>query len=95
MKTLLHMNKEVYLGTTYKCSACKLMAYILKEVLKDRPDVELKTLDYTELPEWIKTNVRLSDFPCVVFVVDDVIKFTFTGTKPAREVRQIIKDINF
>ena len=23
------------------------------------------------------------------------IKFTFTGTKPAREVRQIIKDINF
>ena len=89
------MNKEVYLVTTYKCSACKLMAYILKEVLEDRPDVELKTLDYTELPEWIKTNVRLSDFPCVVFVVDDVIKFTFTGTKPTREVRQIIKDINF
>ena len=44
------MNKEVYLVTTYKCSACKLMAYILKEVLEDRPDVELKTLDYTELP---------------------------------------------
>ena len=89
------MNKEVYLVTTYKCSACKLMAYILKEVLEDRPDVELKTLDYTELPEWIKTNVRLSDFPCVIFVVDDVIKFTFTGTKPTREVRQIIKAINF
>ena len=89
------MNKEVYLITTYKCSACKLMAYILKEVLEDRPDVELKTLDYTELPEWIKTNVRLSDFPCVVFVVDDVIKFTFTGTKSTREIKQIIKDINF
>lgn len=92
---LLKVNKVIYLGTTYKCSACKLMGYILRQVLEDRPDITLETLDYTELPEWIKTNVRLSDFPCVVFVVDDVIKFTFTGTKPAREVKQIMKDINF
>lgn len=89
------MSKVIYLITTYKCSACKCQEYILKEVLKEHKDIELKIIDYSKTPEWIKTNVILTDFPTTIFIKDDVIKYHFVGTKANRKVEALIKDINF
>lgn len=89
------MSKVIYLITTYKCSACKCQEYILKEVLKEHKDIELKVIDYNKTPEWIKTNVILTDFPTTIFIKDDVIKYHFVGTKANRKVEALIKDINF
>lgn len=88
-------NKIIYLGTTYKCSACKCQEVILKDLLQEYPEIELKVLDYLSLPEWIKTNVRLSDFPCTVLVKDNVIKYSFMGTKSKRKIKAILEDIDF
>lgn len=89
------MNKVIYIITTYKCSACKCMEYILKNVQKDNPTFTISVLDYTETPEWLTTNVTMTDFPTVIFTKDDVIKYHFTGTLSKQKVLQIMEDINY
>lgn len=89
------MSKVIYLITTYKCSACKCQEYILKEVLKEYKDIELKIIDCSDVPTWIRINVILTDFPTTIFIKDDVIKCHFVGTKTNRKVKVLIKDINF
>lgn len=88
-------NKVVYIVTTYKCSACKCMEYILKEIQKDNPTFTITTTDFQKVPEWIKINITLTDFPTVIFIDNDVIKYHFTGTLPGRKVVKIMNDINF
>lgn len=88
-------SKVVYIVTTYKCSACKCMEYILKEIQKDNPTFTVTITDFNEVPEWIKTNVTLTDFPTVIFVDDDIIKYHFTGTLSKRKVVRLMNDINF
>lgn len=88
------MNKTIYLGTTYKCSACKCMEAILKEFHKHN-NFELVVMDFKELPEWIKTNVKLTDFPVTIFVKDNVIKYNVVGTKSISKLKEIVEDIDF
>ena len=88
-------NKVVYIVTTYKCSACKCMEYILKEIQKDNPTFTITTTDFQKVPEWIKNNITLTDFPTVIFIDNDVIKYHFTGTLSERKVVKIMNDINF
>ena len=72
-------NKVVYIITTYKCSACKCMEYILKEIQKDNSTFTITT----------------TDFPTVLFIDNEVIKYYFTGTLPRKKVVEIMNDINF
>lgn len=88
-------NKVVYVITTYKCSACKCMEYILRNIQKDNPTFTITTTDFNEVPEWIKNNITLTDFPTVIFVENDVIKYHFTGTVNGKKVVKIMNDINF
>lgn len=71
------------------------MEYILKEIQKDNPTFTITITDFNEVPEWIETNVTLTDFPTVVFVENDVIKYHFTGTLSRKKVIKIMSDINF
>lgn len=89
------MNKVIYLGTTFKCSACKCQEHLLNKALEERSDIELKVCDYTELPEWLQTQVRLSDFPVTIFIEDDVIKYNVIGTMSVRKLKSLMADINF
>lgn len=89
------MNNIIYLGTTIKCSACKLQESIINKVLQDRNDVDFIVCDYTELPDYIKTNIKLTDFPITIFVKDNIIKYNFVGTKAGKLIKEIINDIKF
>lgn len=88
-------SKVVYVVTTHKCSACKCIEYILKEVLKEHPTFTITTVDFKEVPEWLKNNVLMTDFPTVIFLDNDIIKYHFTGTLPKSKIIGIIEDINF
>ena len=88
-------SKVVYIITTYKCSACKCMEYILKEIQKDNPTFTITITDFHDVPEWIKNNITLTDFPTVVFIENDVIKYHFIGTLSRKKVIKIMYDINF
>lgn len=88
-------NKIVYVITTYKCSACKCIEYILREIQKDNPTFTIITTDFQNVPEWIKTNITLTDFPTVIFVENEIIKYHFTGTLSRKKVVKIMSNINF
>lgn len=90
------MIKEVYLATTKGCEACKIMENILRKVHQQNLyTFSIHVLDFSELPEFIKTDVPLTDFPVTIFVEDNVIKYHFTGTTSAKKLQDIINDINF
>lgn len=88
-------NKIIYLGTTHDCSACKLQQYLLEDVLEHHTDIKLEVCDYTGLPEWFKVQVKLTDFPVTIFVKDDVIKYSFVGTRTVDKIEKLIRDIKF
>lgn len=88
-------NKVVYVVTTPGCSACKCMEYILKEIQKDNPTFSIISTDFTKVPEWLKINVTLTDFPTVIFIDNNVIKYHYVGTISKSKVLKLIKNINF
>lgn len=88
-------NKVIYLIKTFGCSACKCMEHILKDVVAEYPDIEFVVTYFSEIPDFIKLNVRLTDYPTTIFVKDDVIKYHFVGTMSAKNIKTLIKDIDF
>ena len=90
------MIKEVYLATTKGCEACKIMENILRKVHQQNLyTFSIHVLDFSELPEFIKTDVPLYDFPVMIFVQKNVIKYHSSGTMSAKKLQDIINDINF
>ena len=71
------------------------MESILNDIQKDNSTFTINSTDFTKVPEWLKTNITLTDFPTVVFVDNNVIKYHFVGTKSKSKVLKLIMDINF
>lgn len=88
------MNKIVYLVTTKGCQACRVQRNNLNIAIEDY-DIEYKECDFTELPDWLQTNVVLTDFPVTIFIEDEVIKYHFSGTKSVNKLNKILRDLNF
>lgn len=87
---------EIYLATTKGCEACHIMKKILERVCKDNLyTFSIKVKDFTEIPSWIATDVPLNDFPTIIFIEDNVIKYHFIGTKSVTTLQKLIKDLNF
>ena len=95
MENKSNSNKVVYIITTAKCSACKCMESILSDIQKDNSTFTITSTDFTKVPEWLKINITLTDFPTVIFVDNDVIKYHFVGTKSKNKVLKLMVDINF
>ena len=66
-------SKVVYVVTTSKCSACKCMEIILKDIQKDNPTFTITTTDFQDVPEWLTNNITFTDFPTVIFIDNNVI----------------------
>lgn len=88
-------NKIIYLITTKNCYACNCMKNILKEIQKDITSLQITIIDFKDVPIWIKNNIVLTDFPTVVFVENNVIKYNFVGTKSRNKIINIMRDINY
>ena len=90
------MNKCIYLATTEGCEACRIMERILKQVQRDNIyTFSIQVRDYKLLPEFIRVDVVLTDFPTLIFLENNVIKYNVTGTMSAKKLQEIIKDLHF
>ena len=90
------MNKRIYLATTEGCEACRIMEKILKQVQRDNGYIfSIQVRDYKLLPEFIRVDVVLTDFPTLIFLENNVIKYHVTGTMSAKKLQEIIKDLHF
>lgn len=90
------MSKRIYLATTEGCEACRIMEKILKQVKRDNSyTFSIQVRDYKLLPEFIQVNIILTDFPTLIFLENNVIKYHVTGTMSAKKLQEIIKDLHF
>ena len=90
------MNKCIYLATTEGCEACRIMERILKQVKRDNVyTFSIQVRDYKLLPEFIRVDVILTDFPTLIFLENNIIKYHVTGTMSAKKLQEIIKDLHF
>ena len=90
------MSKRIYLATTEGCEACRIMEKILKQVKRNNDyTFSIQVRDYKLLPEFIQVNVILTDFPTLIFLENNIIKYHVTGTMSAKNLQEIIKDLHF
>lgn len=86
----------IYLITTKGCEGCKIMTDIMVNLCFEIPyTFSLRVRDIKEIPAWLKTNAKLTDFPTLVFVQNGVIKYQHIGTISNKDVKQLIKDLHF
>ena len=88
-------NKIIYLITTKGCEACHIMTDIMLTVLAELKGVTLVIRDVSEIPMFIHAKVSFNDFPTLVFLKDDVIKYHVSGTMSKSKVKIILSDIGF
>ena len=92
----MEISKYIYLATTEGCEACRIMERILKQVQRDNAyTFSIQVRDYKLLPEFIQVDVILTDFPTLIFLENNVIKYNITGTMSAKKLQEIIKDLHF
>lgn len=90
------MSKEVYLITTSGCVGCSIMIYhfrILEQL--DSCEYFLHVVDFKKVPEFISLNVPYTDFPTLVCVENNIIKYHESGTMTMKHLKEVLKDINF
>lgn len=92
----MELSKHIYLATTEGCEACRIMERILKQVQRDNMyTFSIQVRDYKLLPEFIKVTVLLTDFPTLIFLENDVIKYHVSSTINAKKLQAIIEDLHF
>ena len=92
----MEISKHIYLATTEGCEACRIMEKILKQVQRDNNyTFSIQVRDYKLLPEFIQINIVLTDFPTLIFLENNVIKYHVAGTMSAKKLQEIIKDLHF
>lgn len=92
----MEINRHIYLATTEGCEACRIMERILKQVQRNNVyTFSIQVIDYKLLPEFIRVNVVLTDFPTLIFLENNVIKYHVAGTMNAKKLQEIIKDLHF
>ena len=92
----MKISRYIYLATTEGCEACRIMERILKQVKRDNVyTFSIQVIDYKLLPEFIRINVLLTDFPTLIFLENDIIKYYISGTISTKKLKEIIKDLHF
>ena len=92
----MKISRYIYLATTEGCEACRIMEKILKQVQRNNGyTFSIQVRDYKLLPEFIRVDVVLTDFPTLIFLENNVIKYHVAGTMSAKKLQEIIKDLHF
>lgn len=88
--------KEVYIITTPGCEACYIT---IRELISIPEEYKFDAIhiinDIEAIPSFIKTNVVLEDFPTIVFVKNDVIKYIQKGTTSLLNLLMTLEEIKF
>ena len=75
------MNK-IILITTKGCEACHIAKQHLDSaIFQSSKEITREVKDRDEAKELVKQN-RIKDFPAILYVVDDIIKYKVVGTFP-------------
>lgn len=82
--------REVVIATTPGCKGCSIMINIINNLVKEYDDIVVKEYPFSDIPEWLKVNVKFTDFPTTVFIKDNCIKYVVNGTKSVNKLKTIL-----
>lgn len=71
------------------CGPCKMLAFVLKDIAKMKPDFQIYTIDFDENKN-LKERLEVKGFPTMLFMKDgaEISRLTGLKQKPA-----IIKEV--
>lgn len=88
------MNKIVLI-TTKGCAGCDIMsANIQAAIIRAKQEIEFERKDVADINRAFIYKNRIKDFPTTLLLVNDVLKFKYSGTMPSIVVTRWI-DIHF
>lgn len=75
---------KILLITTKHCEACNIAEKNIKQAMsQSSKKITLEIKDIAEMDKKFLKDNKITDFPTVVYIKDDVIKFKRTGTYPS------------
>lgn len=78
------MNNKVLLITTKGCAGCAIARKLVEEAIQMyRHPITFEEKDVNAVDEKFVRNNNIYDFPTILLIKDDVVKFKFTGTRPS------------
>lgn len=75
--------KQIVLVTTDGCEACNIMRKNCVEAIKETSKViDFKERNIAECSKWFIKKNNITDFPTILLIENDIVKFKYTGTRP-------------
>ena len=86
------MNNKVLLITTKGCAGCAIAHKLVEEAIQMyRHPITFEEKDIDNVDEAFVRNNKIYDFPTVVLIKNDTVKFKFTGTRPSIVIHRWFK----
>lgn len=94
-KSIYKNIKKIILLKTKGCEACNIMDNILTQFCKDF-DIQLDVyVDIFEIPDNIKNNFAINDYPFTIVYMKNNNNIYFIGTKSRNNIyKMILKEIS-
>lgn len=90
--------KEVLLITTQGCESCDIQDDILTKVYNTispkNPHLEYHILDTQRVSKNLLSEYDITDFPTILFMVDNVVKKVIRGTASKTTILETLKELS-
>lgn len=88
----MEKKNKILLITTKGCAGCTIVKKLIEQAIEGSGiDVSFEQKDFTDLDKKTIKKYRIKDFPTVFLIQNDVVKFSFTGTRPVVVIVQWIR----
>lgn len=91
----MNKNQKIYIITTKGCAGCNIMIEIAKKLSFDTYFNAFYIQDISDIPQYIKVDVLLDDFPTIVFVDGYDIVYYHTGTLSKNKLKEKMVEYEF
>lgn len=87
--------KDIYVITTEGCASCTKMVNRVN-IVDHNTRINTHIYDFKDeaIPEFIKVNCKLTDFPVTIFTYNNVIKNIIVGTCSKKQFDDYVGQLN-
>lgn len=85
------MKRKILIITTKNCLGCAIQTeHVQTAIAKSSKNICLEIKDFKDIPKRVIYYNKINDYPATLFMVDDVVKFKYTGSIPVIMIQRYI-----
>uniref|UniRef100_A0AAU8MHE1 Thioredoxin family protein n=1 Tax=Geladintestivirus 4 TaxID=3233136 RepID=A0AAU8MHE1_9CAUD len=85
------MKRKILIITTKNCLGCSIQTKnVQTAIAKSSKNIELEVKDFSELPKRVLAKYKAYDYPFTSYELNDVVKFTSTGSCALAQIQRYI-----